>query len=627
MSLLPDMHPRPVCSAIAVLLLLSACGGGEDAPIDDDGSTLSTNASNERESALNTISWSRLASEGRAFSVSGTRVVRYGSGSQWTERSVSGNGQCTNSFFGRDPAPNVAKVCDLQTVSSTPAPSPAPAPATTATAWTKVANEGGSFIVSGVRQVRYGAGSQWVEKSVASNGQCTNSFFGRDPAPGVSKTCEAQSQTTSPSPSPSPSPATSSESWSRIASEGRTFSFSGTRQVRYGAGSQWVQRSVSSSGQCTNSFFGRDPAPGTAKACDVLSETTAAPSPSAAAPAPSTAPGTRNALQQPFASNSIWNMPIGSGARFAAANMIASYPDVWASMPFADEDVIILKPTAPLTDVRKGSWGGNRCSPTSSEVIARVPIPSGYVVPNSSANLASAVLMPDGRTLASMQPLTRCSAGGVATSTVRARDTDLYGDGIDGAHGGSRMSSIGGTLRLGEMRPGQQGPRHALKLIVNMREVHRCTTYAACYRWPAKGADSYAVGHYGTTRSGPAALKMGSLLAVPSSVNIGSLGLESEPGRQLAWTLQNYGGYIVDDAYGGQFGIATELGPDGSFVRQFASDYGFAFHQRLNANGAAGAWMRDVQRLVRALNVVDNNSSSSIGGGGTPRQPLAPALR
>jgi hypothetical protein len=38
------------------------------------------------------------------------------------------------------------------------------------------------------------------------------------------------------------------------------------------------------------------------------------------------------------------------------------------------------------------------------------------------------------------------------------------------------------------------------------------------------------------------------------------------------------------------------------------------------------AWVRDIQRLAKALYVVSNNSATSIGGGGTPRQPLAPAI-
>jgi hypothetical protein len=118
-------------------------------------------------------------------------------------------------------------------------------------------------------------------------------------------------------------------------------------------------------------------------------------------------------------------------------------------------------------------------------------------------------------------------------------------------------------------------------------------------------------------------MKMGALLAIPASNNLSSIGFETEPGRQLAWTLQNYGAYIVDDGYGAQVGFATENGPDGSFIKQFQADYGFSFPQRVIDNTP---FMRDVQRLMKALNVVDNNGPSSIGGGGTPLQPLAPAI-
>src|SRR3982750_4596657 len=41
------------------------------------------------------------------------------------------------------------------------------------------------------------------------------------------------------------------ESWTQIASEGQSFTVSGTQTVRYGAGSNWVQKSVTNSGQCT----------------------------------------------------------------------------------------------------------------------------------------------------------------------------------------------------------------------------------------------------------------------------------------------------------------------------------------------------------------------------------------
>jgi hypothetical protein len=38
-------------------------------------------------------------------------------------------------------------------------------------------------------------------------------------------------------------------------------------------------------------------------------------------------------------------------------------------------------------------------------------------------------------------------------------------------------------------------------------------------------------------------------------------------------------------------------------------------------------WARDLQRIRPLLHVVDNNSATSIGGGGTPRQPLAPPFQ
>ncbi|MDB4963586.1 MAG: hypothetical protein JWP01_3585 [Myxococcales bacterium] len=339
----------------------------------------------------------------------------------------------------------------------------------------------------------------------------------------------------------------------------------------------------------------------------------------------------RDPLKQPFASTSIWNMPIGSGAVFAPANIDPTpESNPWSMMPLSDADQIVLRPTAPLTDIRYSSagWSGNsRCGATNSTVLARVPMPADFVVADASGNNSTAFLLADRRTLVQTQPLARCTAGGIATSLVKMPNVDLYGDGITGSHGGSGMSAIGGTIRLGELRPGQLGPQHALKLVIYMKEAYKCATRAACFRWPANTADSYSVGWYGTGASNQnvtnTAMKMGALLAIPGTVDIAALGLETAPARQLAWTLQNYGGYVVDDAYAPQFGFATENGPDGSFVSQFKADYGFDFVQRVTGNHA---FMRDVQRLAVALRVVNNNSPTSIGGGGTPRRPLAAPL-
>jgi hypothetical protein len=320
-------------------------------------------------------------------------------------------------------------------------------------------------------------------------------------------------------------------------------------------------------------------------------------------------------------------MPIGTSADYVSADL----PDVpggdeWSPMPGLDPEYLLLDPDAPLTKLYYNGvgWdGGDRCKPGST-ILATVPVPNDYTVPNNNHNNGAVFLLSDHRTILQSQPFTRCEAGGPATSLLTFREQDLYGDGISGAHGGSGLSSLGGSLRLSELRPGRQGPRHALKLNVYGRQAfYRCQTKDQCWTWPARKADSDAVGNYGVDNNNQnTAMKMGALLAIPASTNLGSLGLETEPASQLAWTLQNYGAYIVDDTYAPGFAFSAETGPQGSFSRQFAADYGFTFAQRQDNT----PWTRDMQRIVRALHVVANNSPTSIGGGGEPLQPLAPPI-
>lgn len=52
-----------------------------------------------------------------------------------------------------------------------------------------------------------------------------------------------------------------------IANEGQVFSVKGTETVQYGAGDQWVQKTVNGFGVCANTYFGSDPAPGVVKSC------------------------------------------------------------------------------------------------------------------------------------------------------------------------------------------------------------------------------------------------------------------------------------------------------------------------------------------------------------------------
>jgi len=191
-----------------------------------------------------TTGWTQCANEGGTCTFSGTREVRYGSGTTFVSRTVSGSVACSNAVFG-DPTPNVAKTCSYA-----------------ATAWTQCANEGGTCTFSGTHEVRYGSGTTFVSRTVSGSVACSNAVFG-DPTPNVAKTCSyAADSTTAPA----------AETWSTCAGEEGLCTFSGTRDVRYGAGSSFVTRTFTGTVACSNSIFG-DPALGVVKSCSVSSLT------------------------------------------------------------------------------------------------------------------------------------------------------------------------------------------------------------------------------------------------------------------------------------------------------------------------------------------------------------------
>ena len=371
------------------------------------------------------------------------------------------------------------------------------------------------------------------------------------------------------------------------------------------------------------------------------------------AAASGTGGSTRDHLKWPFAASSIWNMPLGSGATYVASGLhYTSTPnstEYWYDMPLSDHERIVLTPTAPLTNVyisTVGWSGGNRCAATGGVFFA-APIPAGYVVPNSTYNNGAAILLADGMTVVQTQPFTKCSGYSYATTmhvpwSITVWEYNLEtGDGRLGAHGGSNLSTIGGTIRLGELRPGTQ-VRHALKVNVDSATfLGLCSgNFNACFTWPAATADNYAAnagsGYGSASHNTNTAMKMGALLAIPANVNVDAIGLQSVPGKMLAWTMQNYGAYIVDSTGGPGFDISIEDGASGSKADEFQADYGFPFDGRLGymtLTSSAGQptpqarWVSDIRLILDYLRVVSNNSPTSIGGGGTPLDPLAPPFQ
>jgi hypothetical protein len=93
-----------------------------------------------------------------------------------------------------------------------------------------------------------------------------------DPINGVVKACsiaDTTTGTTTPAPTapaPAPAPAPTTSGWTACATEGGTCSFSGTRQVRFGANGSYYTKTVTGPVACTWQVFG-DPINGVVKAC------------------------------------------------------------------------------------------------------------------------------------------------------------------------------------------------------------------------------------------------------------------------------------------------------------------------------------------------------------------------
>ncbi len=335
------------------------------------------------------------------------------------------------------------------------------------------------------------------------------------------------------------------------------------------------------------------------------------PPPPTATPPPVT--GSRDKFKQPFASTSIWNMPIGSNANY----LFAGIRDWTGWGVFVEENIIINRPAAPLTPVyyNGDAWsGGSRCS-AQGGVMFSAPLPAGYIIPGASGgntpNYAAAIMTADGNSYLQGQPLTHCTSGGPWTTFVQNDTVSLYGDGILGAQGGSHLSSAGGAIRVGEWHA--RVIRHALKTVLNPANYSQST---GGYRWPAVSADAGYRGDYSGSNS---AVKMGSLLALRPDFNINQL--QTAPGRIVARAMIDYGSYIVDSGWDPAY-ISVEQGPDGNAADEFQQEFGFP----LSDSNPTSAWSSDWRSIMTNTYVVDNNGPSTIGGGGVPRVPLAPPI-
>lgn len=494
----------------------------------------------------------------------------------------------------------------------------------TTTTWSKIANEWSNFSVSGTRKVRFGSGSKWIEKSVTGNGRCDANFFGSDPALMVAKTCEVATVAETGSTPVSSTTPVSTSAWSKIASEWAYFTISGTKTVRYGSGSRWVQKTVTNSGMCTNSWFGSDPAPTIVKSCEVLNATTASTTPPATntptTAAPSTDGGSNASLvMRPFSSTSPWNTKIPANATYSNDGRVQSFRNVsdgyklgvnvkswtgWIWTAKASDPTVTVNVSVHNLDSQRGNPNPRAGNVTLKMPANAHPDPANYsgVSSNPWADDPDGkdghmtVIDPEGqyahefwhmekdRSTGQMKaaayvrtPLngTGVFLAGEAVSRLSGQyytpSVTSYGWGPTRAYGGS---ALGGLIRQGEVT--QTGINHALAMSIP-KELLGYPAAGQLPLYPASKDDGRSMGYTGS-------ILMGTRFAIPRSVNLSSLGL-SPAGLRLATALQEYGAYIVDQSGG------VRLGSDG-----------VAAQAEGNALNAQPADLRKIHSLLSIVN-------------------------
>ena len=298
----------------------------------------------------------------------------------------------------------------------------------------------------------------------------------------------------------------------------------------------------------------------------------------------------------PFTSDSPWNMPIGSGAVFAAPNAAISKElqasDAWMNIGTWSHPVWQAKLTDPKVSIL--DLENNRIFVVNVPKEAR-PDPKSdahmYVVSPSRVYVTETygTVIGNGR-----------------ISAKRAFQSNLYGpgwglsdDSYDSRKGyfgvrATNSSGMGGLIRVWEIQ--QLQIHHALVYLLPFANLKHGPV------WPSNREDF--VGSVRYTGHVP----IGQLAAIPPTVDVNSLGL-TPVGLAIAHALQDYGAYCGDS--------------DGDTLIHFSVEDAAATQV---PTSTINEMQKAIKKLRPYLLPVMNNTAATPAGGGVRRQPLAPPL-
>eukprot|EP00928_Gymnodinium_smaydae_P056459 TRINITY_DN39845_c0_g1_i1.p1 TRINITY_DN39845_c0_g1~~TRINITY_DN39845_c0_g1_i1.p1 ORF type:complete len:423 (-),score=16.29 TRINITY_DN39845_c0_g1_i1:74-1300(-) len=368
----------------------------------------------------------------------------------------------------------------------------------------------------------------------------------------------------------------------------------------------------------------------------------------------------RDRFLEPFSSSSIWNTAIGSHANFVHARLYVangscgSAPNCEPAASFHNDQEWFLL-SHPETDLQvpwidQGDWGSDDHCKITGKQVTTIGLPPEWTTASDGGrskagqvnNNAMGVLLPDNETIVQMQPAYRCAVHspllarfGNATDGCPQRfpnTTSIFGDGALGAHGGSGLSGVGGTIRIGELTR-KEPIGHALKIELQhqwyfgrypLQPDSKENQGRRQYVWPATGSDSCSVGApHGCYEGSLSTLAPGALLAVPSDLaEEMRQKMQTAPGRKILEALTDYGGYIVDDTgavNSAAICMSSEVNDEMTTVFGYSMTYPHGVSARPDDPGRL--LYSDLLHIFQNLHVVTNNAAASVGGGGVPRKP------
>lgn len=276
----------------------------------------------------------------------------------------------------------------------------------------------------------------------------------------------------------------------------------------------------------------------------------------------------------PFSAASPWNTPVGRDATFESAsgamtaNLIAQKApavnyDNWSVAVFQASD---SDPWVTLSVGRDGY--------PKKDLTVQVPA-------NTQATAGSdrhvSIVSPDRTTVYDMYKMVKVSD--TQWTAQVGYVTSLDGSATGAGTRAAAVPAMAGLIRTQELA--SSSINHAVALAL------KNTQLKSGYVWPAASQDSYSADYSGQ-------IPMGTLFAIPPTVDVSTLGLSTE-GLALARALQGYGAYVVDQA--GSDPLYCELTCPATSVSHLRTDWA---------------------TLIGYLRAVTNNSPSSVGGGGVP---------